>query len=853
MIGGLRAGWLSFRRIHLAALIADWPRTLLSVIGVGLGVTVVLGVLILRSEVVRPFDAFGPALAHAAGKEVTEVTPNVNGRLPMTAVDRLRSQVSDVDAVIPVVAGLVPVDTGGGTHGFFVLGGTCQIELLVGPFNCERRAREERPAPGPGVPLQIPAVIAERLGLALGQELHIAGLPTGAAHLGWTFPEFDRVKNINDGYVLLAPATTTAADLLGSPGYVTAAFVLPKPGAHITADVNRVIGDVATAGPPSPQQPAVFVNIAQSFNLTAMAGVLLGFLVAANTVLLAIEDRRAVLGTIGALGARPLWLLAGLLGEGAVVGVLGGLLAVPGGFLLGMYLVDSFGRSLLVGSGAAITAHFTPGLLGIGAVIGILCGLLATAGPAIRLIRDGPLASMESVAGVTRGRRIGLWPLIVGVVLVVGSVVVLGIFGRGSLELGMGSNGMTLGLFGVAFVSAWAAPRAARPLIGLLTRVRPDIGRLLGAEIRRYVVLFALSVAVLTLGASLAIGSQSMQVLGTSQVAAQKGDLLPTSLLIAAQSVLDQRDSRIDNTVFGLIDAKADGGDVAERWRSVISSGAASRLVIGITPGDWYSQALYRPRSNSTALWQGLQDGEVGLSEVAAHRLGVGPGDTVQLPTVSGVKSYDVTGIFRPEMINDTAVGDIVLVSAKSARNDWAAVRDQVAVRYDSAAEASDHRRGFLDIGAGLSVYDDEHWRSVAGGGITRFFEPFTVTGYVVMAAAGLSVLNVFVLALVQRRRERAVLRAIGATPSQEQAVIVAHAGVLGLLVGLFGMLGGIGLTYLQSLGSPVYYGIKVNWGVPLVPLATGLGATAVLVLAAALYPVVHATRLETADVLRAG
>ena len=40
----LRAGWLSFRRIHLAALIADWRRTLLSVIGVALGVTVVLGV-----------------------------------------------------------------------------------------------------------------------------------------------------------------------------------------------------------------------------------------------------------------------------------------------------------------------------------------------------------------------------------------------------------------------------------------------------------------------------------------------------------------------------------------------------------------------------------------------------------------------------------------------------------------------------------------------------------------------------------------------------------------------------------------------------------------------------------------
>ena len=49
----LRAGWRTFRRIHLAALIADWRRTLLSAIGVALGVTVVLGTLILKAELAR--------------------------------------------------------------------------------------------------------------------------------------------------------------------------------------------------------------------------------------------------------------------------------------------------------------------------------------------------------------------------------------------------------------------------------------------------------------------------------------------------------------------------------------------------------------------------------------------------------------------------------------------------------------------------------------------------------------------------------------------------------------------------------------------------------------------------------
>ena len=850
----LRAGWMSFRRIHLAALIADWRRTLLSVIGVALGVTVVLGTLILKAELVRPFDSFGPSLTHAADIGVVEVTPNVSGRLPIQTVKRLRAEVAGTEAVVPIVAGLTPVGVAGGTHGFFLLGGSCQIELLVGSFNCEQRAHDVKPAGGPGVPLQIPAVIAERHGLHLGDELRIPGLPPGSAHLGWTFQEFDRVEGINNGYVLLAPSADIAASLLGSPGYATAAFVLPRQGTDITAvaaGIDRVIAGVATAGPPRPHVPAVFEGATQNLNLAALAGIIVGVLIAVNTILLAVEDRRAVMGTIGAIGAKPVGLFGGMLGEGAVVGLLGGLLGVPSGFLLGTYLVNSFGRSMLAGSGGTIAAHFTPNLIVIGAAAGIACGILAMIGPAARLVRDGPLASMASAGGVQRARKIPMWPLVVGAGMLAGAVVVLKIFERGSLPLNAGINGMTVGLCGVVLVTVWIAPRGAGLLIELLTIARPAVGRLLGADFRRYTLLFAFSAALLAESTSMAIGSQSMQLLGTRQIAAQKANRLPAALLIAAQSVLDQRDGQLSDSTFELVTGAAAGRSVSSRWRSTISSRTLSRLVVGVTPGDWYSQALYEPTDAHDRFWQGMREGEIGLSEIAASRLGVAAGDTVELPTVEGPKRYRVAGIFQPRMVNDAAVGDIVLVSERLARSDWGAVRDQVAVAYPSSADASAHRNDFLNLGAGLWVYDNDRWRSVSTNGITRFLKPLTIAGYVVMAAAGISLLNVFVLGLVQRKRERAALRAIGVTSGQEQAVIIANAGLLGLLVAGLAVLGGVGLTYLWSLGSPVYYGIKIEWGVLQLPLRTGVAAVFLLVLAAAVYPVIHSRRLETAEVLR--
>jgi putative ABC transport system permease protein len=841
---------MKFRRIHLAALVADWRRTLLSVIGVALGVTVVLGVLILKSEVAKPFDSFGPSLTHAADAGVIEVSPNINGRLPIKTVDRLRAEVPGAEAVVPIVAGLTPVDVAGDSHGFFLLGGTCQIELLVGPFDCYQRANDVAPAPGPGVPLQIPAVIAERHGFQLGDELHIPGLPPGSAHLGWTFPEFDRVAGINDGYVLFAPSADIAAGLLGSAGYVTSAFVLPRPGTDIGDDVGHVIAGVATAGPPRPHLPAVFENGEQTFNLVALAGIIVGILIAVNTILLAVEDRRAVMGTIGAIGANPVGLFGGMLAEGAVVGLLGGLSAVPTGFLLGIYLVGTFGQAMLAGSGGAIAAQFTPELIALGAGAGIICGVLAMAGPAARLVRDGPLGSMASAGGVQRARKIPLWPLLVGAGLMALSVIVLRVYERGSLPLNVGINSMTVGLFGLVLATVWVAPRGARMLVNMVTGARPAVGRLLGADIGRYALLFAFSAALLAESTSFAIGSYSTQLLGTAQVAAQKAERLPGALLIAPQSVLDQRDGQLSDATFALVSGAADGRSVSSRWRSTISSGASSRLVAGITPGDWYSRALYEPADEG--FWNALKDGEIGLSQIAASRLGVGAGDTVELPTIHGRKRFRVAGVFVPQMVNDAAVGDIVLVSENLARSDWAAVRDQAAVEYRSPAEATARRDDYVDLGAGLFVYDDEQWRTVATTGITRFLQPFTIAGYVVMAAAGLSLLNVFVLGLVQRKRERAALRAIGVTSGQERAVIVANATLLGLLVAGVAVLGGVGLTYRWSLGSPVYYGIKIEWGVSALPLRTGVAAVFLIVAAAAVYPVIHARRLETVEVLRA-
>ena len=148
-------------------------------------------------------------------------------------------------------------------------------------------------------------------------------------------------------------------------------------------------------------------------------------------------------------------------------------------------------------------------------------------GPAVRLLREGFGVDGECLR-VQRGRRIPTWPLVAGAAVLSLPSSYLG-FSSAVAAAAVGIDGLTVALFGMALVTVSLVPRIAAPLIHLLTVARPDVGRLLRADVQRYALLFGMSAAILAAETSLLIGSQSMQLLGASQAASQKAGRLPSS------------------------------------------------------------------------------------------------------------------------------------------------------------------------------------------------------------------------------------------------------------------------------------------------------------------------------------
>jgi len=130
------------------------------------------------------------------------------------------------------------------------------------------------------------------------------------------------------------------------------------------------------------------------------------------------------------------------------------------------------------------------------------------------------------------------------------------------------------------------------------------------------------------------------------------------------------------------------------------------------------------------------------------------------------------------------------------------------------------------------------------------------IFGSLALAVASLGIINTLVMAILERRREIGVLKALGASNRDVRRLFFIEAGVMGLAGGVLGVGMGWAIGRAIHLGTTIYLrrqGVPAQdiWSVPWW-LALGAIAFAVVVsLAAGIVPASRAASLDPVDALR--
>jgi ABC-type lipoprotein release transport system permease subunit len=147
-----------------------------------------------------------------------------------------------------------------------------------------------------------------------------------------------------------------------------------------------------------------------------------------------------------------------------------------------------------------------------------------------------------------------------------------------------------------------------------------------------------------------------------------------------------------------------------------------------------------------------------------------------------------------------------------------------------------------------------------ASRSIQQFFKVLDVFlgifGSLALAVAFIGIVNTLVMAILERRREIGIMKAIGASDGDVKKLFFAEAGAMGILGGIVGVALGWAIGQVINLGTNVYlksqsFPAEHFWSVPWWLVVFAVLFSFLVSLAAGLYPAGRAARLDPVQALR--
>jgi len=124
-------------------------------------------------------------------------------------------------------------------------------------------------------------------------------------------------------------------------------------------------------------------------------------------------------------------------------------------------------------------------------------------------------------------------------------------------------------------------------------------------------------------------------------------------------------------------------------------------------------------------------------------------------------------------------------------------------------------------------------------------FSMFDVMALIAIVVGSLGVVNTLTMSVIERTQEIGMLRAIGMTKTQVVRMVLAEAGLMGVVGGVIGVCTGIVLAKIMFIGMTTMSGYDLTFVLPPEGVAVSLIAAIIISQLAAVFPSRRAARVK--------
>lgn len=849
----------SFHGLSLRSLAARRQRTLLTAVGIVLGVGIVFGVITLSDTMSSTFRnlysrAFGSAdltVTPAGGngtfgegrvREIREF-PGVGRAAPRLSVpsslilDRRRED------GLPEVRGMrifgVEPTTAGLATGFTLEDG-----------RYPRRAAE----------ITLDSASARSVGVRVGEEVTV-GTPDGPRRM--RVVGLLRIPGGSFGGLSFGMAPLPWVQrAFGEPGRISGVAVDAAEGispAMLRDRLDRRLGDGLRVERSETRTEEVTSQL-QGFRVSLLffAGTALfvGAFLVFNALSMTVLERTRELGMLRALGSTRAMVARSVLMEALILGAAGSLAGLLLGYGMAWGLVYLFGRAFTF---EITTLSVSPFALVSALAVGVAVTALAALYPALRAGRVSPVEAMRSRGeAAPRERRRRAARLVPGLGLLLAASC-----GAWTYHL---ARNLSSSLDGAVFASGIAAvigaflgvsmviPALVRPLSALLSPALRLLfgveGRMAAANAARNRVRTALTASALMVGISLVI---AFAALGGSVLGSIRSYLegsLGSDYVV--QPATQTSDAAFSGRLPGRVSEVPGVAKTTSIASSFLRSGDDTYIVFGL---DANYPDIFRINyaSGGPQAFARIQEeeGAALVGRQLASSRGLRVGDEIRLPTPRGPRQYEVAGVIANDILGG---GSGVYLSREALARDLGEREGEfLAVKTSPGADRSlvERRiRKILRDYPQFTLYSNAEWKAQIERDFNRQYVFFYAIMGVSVAVSAFGVVNTLSMSVFERTREIGILRAVGATRLQVGRLVVEEGVIISLIGCLVGVAVGSLLGYLFVRGTGAG-GFEVSFYYPRLPAAAALLSGLAIGTLAGLLPARTAARKDPVEALQ--